>query len=312
MKGLVIRSTGSFSTVKLEDGRQLECKIRGIFRHKGGLRTTNPVAVGDRVVIEEGQIGSPPSIVEIEARDNYIIRRSINLSKEAHVLAANVDQVYIVATINSPRTSFGFIDRLLVNCEAYHIRACILVNKVDMYADDDKALDALALLEDTYSSAGYEIILVSALTGFHVDELRSHMQGKICLFVGHSGVGKSSLINTIEPNLHIKTGDISDVHQKGKHTTTFAELHPLGNNTWIVDTPGVKEFGIVDMEKQEIREYFPEFLKLKSQCKFSNCQHLEEPNCAVRKAAEKGEISAERYSSYIGLMHSEELQSPKK
>lgn len=312
MKGLVIRSTGSFSSVLTEDGRTLECKMRGVFRHKGGLRTTNPVAVGDRVVIEEGQAGTPPSIIKIEDRDNYIIRRSINLSKEAHVLAANVDQVYIVATINSPRTSFGFIDRLLVNCEAYHIKACIVVNKVDLYADDDKALDALAYLEDVYSSAGYEVMLVSAISGYHMDSLKNHMQGKICLFVGHSGVGKSSLINAIEPNLNIRTGDISDAHQKGKHTTTFAELHPLGKNTWIVDTPGVKEFGIIDMEKQEIRDYFPEFRRLKESCRFSNCQHLEEPSCAIRNAAEEGEISADRYASYIGLMHSEELQNPKK
>jgi len=312
MKALVIRSTGSFATVFTEDGRTLECKVRGLFRLKE-LRTTNPVAVGDRVLIlEDVSPGSPPMIIEIEDRDNYLIRKSINLSKEAHVLAANIDQAYVVVTLHSPRTSFGFIDRVLITCEAYHISATILVNKADLYEEDDKSLDMLGHLHDVYTNAGYEILVVSALNKMNLDALREHMQGKTCLFTGHSGSGKSSLVNAIDPQFHLKTGEISDVHKKGKHTTTFAELHALDAETWIVDTPGVKEFGIIDIEKSEIGSYFPEFRKVSDGCKFSNCMHVDEPGCMVRKSAEEGIISAERYDSYLGLLQSEELKKPKR
>ncbi|MEX1189424.1 MAG: ribosome small subunit-dependent GTPase A [Bacteroidia bacterium] len=309
MKALVIRSTGSFASVITEDGRQVECKVKGIFR-KTELRTTNPIAVGDKVKIDES--GDVALITEIDDRDNYIIRKSINLSKEAHILAANVDQAYVLVTLHSPRTSMGFVDRLLVTCEAYHIPASIVINKADLYEHKDKDLDLLADFIDVYSSIGYEVIVVSALTGMNLDVLRKHMQDKICLFVGHSGSGKSSLINAIQPGLKLKTGDISAAHGKGKHTTTFAELHPLDASTWIVDTPGVKEFGIIDMEKFEIRNYFPEFRELAPECRFKNCLHLEEPGCAIKKGVEQGNIPPERYSSYLGLMNSEEIQGSKK
>ncbi len=311
MRGLVIRSTGSFASVMTEDGRQLECRVKGIFR-KNALRTTNPVAVGDRVEIEEPKDGAIASITHIEERDNYIIRKSINLSKEAHILAANIDQAYIVATLHSPRTSMGFIDRLLVTCEAYHIRAALVINKADLYEHNDNDLDLLAQYIDVYSKIGYEVFVISALSGMNTAELRKHMQGKICLFVGHSGSGKSSLVNAIQPGLKLKTGEISEAHSKGKHTTTFAELHALDKDTWIVDTPGVKEFGIIDMERQEIKNYFPEIFEISASCKFKNCMHLEEPGCAVKEAAQNGEIPAERYSSYLGLMHSDEISGYKK
>ena len=307
MKGLVIRSTGSFCTVKTEDGEVRECKVRGIFRTKG-LRTTNPIAVGDRVVVETSAAGNDSyyMINEIEPRDNYIIRRSINLSKEAHILAANVDQAFIVATISSPRTSLGFIDRMLINCDAYQIQATIVVNKCDLYTEDSD-LDKLAELQDIYSQAGYDVLLISAETGFQVDLLKTKMEGKINLFIGHSGVGKSTLVNAIKPNLKLKTGEISFVHSKGKHTTTFAELFELWENTWIIDTPGVKEFGIVDMKKEEIGDYFPEIKRLSEHCRFGNCIHENEPGCAVKEAAEHGDFASERYNSYLGLLHSEEL-----
>jgi ribosome biogenesis GTPase len=212
----------------------------------------------------------------------------------------------VVATISSPRTSLGFIDRMLITCEAYHIPVTIVVNKCDLYTNDAD-LDKLGELQHIYQQAGYEVILVSAATGFQLDQLRSRMDGKINLFTGHSGVGKSTLINAIEPGLKLKTGDISAAHAKGKHTTTFAELFELWENTWIIDTPGVKEFGIVDMKKEEIGDYFPEIRQLAEHCRFNNCMHENEPGCAVKEAAEKGDFDLQRYSSYLGLLHSEEL-----
>jgi len=305
MKALVTRSTGSFATVKTEDGRFMECTVRGIFRLKG-LRTTNPVAVGDRVTIEQGNADEQYVITEIEPRENYLIRKSINLSKEAHVLAANIDKAFIIATLHSPRTSYGFIDRLLVTCEAYEIEAEIVVNKTDIYEDED--LDKLAELTDIYSAAGYKILYVSAAESLNLDELKAEMQGGINLFAGHSGAGKSTLINALNPGLKLRTGDISEVHHKGKHTTTFAELFELWENTWIIDTPGVKEFGIIDMKKEEIGNYFPEIKALAPGCRFTDCLHQEEPGCAVKKAFENGTLNPFRYDSYIGLLNSEELK----
>jgi len=305
MKALVTRSTGSFATVKTEDGRFMECTVRGIFRLKG-LRTTNPVAVGDRVTIEQGNADEQYVITEIEPRENYLIRKSINLSKEAHVLAANIDKAFIIATLHSPRTSYGFIDRLLVTCEAYEIEAEIVVNKTDIYEDED--LDKLAELTDIYSAAGYKILYVSAAESLNLDELKAEMQGGINLFAGHSGAGKSTLINALNPGLKLRTGDISEVHHKGKHTTTFAELFELWENTWIIDTPGVKEFGIIDMKKEEIGNYFPEIKALAPGCRFTDCLHQEEPGCAVKNAFENGTLNPFRYDSYIGLLNSEELK----
>jgi ribosome biogenesis GTPase len=307
MKALVIKSTGSFASVLTSDGQFLDCRVKGIFRKDGGLRTTNPVAVGDRVTISTAGIGETPWITEIEDRDNYLIRKSINLSKEAHVLAANIDRAYVLATLHSPRTSMGFIDRVLLTCEAYHIPAAVVINKADLYRENEKDLDLLAQYVDVYKSAGYPVFVVSALDGLNIDELKKDMLGKICLFAGHSGSGKSSLINRICPDLKLRTGSISDAHNKGKHTTTFAELHEILPDTFIIDTPGVKEFGVIDMDKTEMRHYFKEFHRFSGQCKFNNCMHLNEPGCAIRTAVEDGLISGERYSSYLGLLSSEEL-----
>lgn len=306
MKALVIRSTGSFATVRLEDGRQVECKVRGIFRLKG-LRTTNPVAVGDRVEIDLASGNDVSVITDIEPRDNYLIRKSINLSKEAHVLAANIGQAFVIATLHSPRTSFGFIDRLLVTCEAYHIPVMIVLNKCDLYhGEKDEAL--LRMFEAVYEPTGYPILKLSALSGDGVPGLREAMKGKINLFSGHSGSGKSSLINAISPNLKLRTGDISKAHNKGQHTTTFAELFELFENTWIIDTPGVKEFGMVDMEKSELGDYFPEIRLLSTQCKFSNCLHVNEPGCAVRDMPDSEMLHHYRYQSYLGMLESDELK----
>jgi ribosome biogenesis GTPase len=305
MKGIVIRSTGSAATVKAEDGRRIECKVKGIFKNKG-LRTTNPLAVGDNVVIEPVTGGEYYVISEIEDRHNYIIRRSINLSKEAHILAANIDQALVIVTLHSPRTSFGFIDRVLITCEAYHIPAKIIVNKADLY-DNDKSLDIAANLKEVYEKAGYDILFVSALENLNLDILKELMKGKINLLTGHSGSGKSSLVNAIAPDFKLRTGEISAAHLKGMHTTTFAELFEIDEDTYIIDTPGIKEFGIVDMDKSEVRNYFPEFQKFAAQCKFADCMHVNEPDCAVKTAAENNEIAPQRYDSYLGLLVSEEI-----
>ena len=305
MKGIVIRSTGSAATVKAEDGRRIECKVKGIFKNKG-LRTTNPLAVGDNVVIDAVPGGEYYVISEIEARHNYIIRRSINLSKEAHILAANIDQALVIVTLHSPRTSFGFIDRVLITCEAYHIPATIIVNKADLY-DNDKSLDIAANLKEVYEKAGYEILFISALENLNLDLLKELMKGKINLLTGHSGSGKSSLVNAIAPDFKLRTGEISAAHLKGMHTTTFAELFEIDTDTYIIDTPGIKEFGIVDMDKSEVRNYFPEFQRFAAQCKFADCMHVNEPDCAVKLAAENDKIAAQRYDSYLGLLVSEEL-----
>lgn len=304
MKGLVIRSTGSFATVRTDEGKFLECRVRGLFRIKG-IRTTNPIAVGDRVVIEEEDAHA--TITEIEPRENYLIRKSINLSKESHILAANIGQAFVIATLHSPRTSFGFIDRLLVTCEAYHIPVMIVLNKCDLYTGP-KDLKMRQQFHDVYRPAGYSILEVSAITGEGIPALKAQMDGKINLFSGHSGSGKSTLINALSPGLNLRTGDISKAHNKGQHTTTFAELFELFHNTWIIDTPGVKEFGMVDMEKAEMTGYFPEILRLSQQCKFNNCLHVNEPGCAVRDMADTEFLHHYRYQSYLGMLESDELK----
>lgn len=312
MKGTVIRSTGSFSTVRTENGQTVECRIKGNFRVKEkGLRTTNPVAAGDRVEIEPAEGGSSYVITDIDPRDNYIIRRSINLSKEAHILAANIDQAFLVTTLHSPRTSFGFIDRFLLTCEAYHIPATILVNKCDLYGSDPE-LDQLAELEHIYVQAGYGVLFVSALSGLHLDRLKILMRDKTNLFSGHSGSGKSSLINALKPELGLRTGDISSAHAKGKHTTTFAEMFDMDDRTRIIDTPGVKEFGIVDMGRHEIGAYFPDIRAFAENCRFSDCLHRDEPGCAVKSAVEQGKLALQRYDSYLGIIDSEELENTRK
>ena len=296
--GKIVRSTGSWNTVRLEDGTHLECKLRGHFR-KQGLRTTNPVAVGDFVdIILEDDKGV---ITNIHDRKNYIIRKSVNLSKEVHVIAANMDQALIVATVAMPRTSFGFIDRFLCVAEAYGIDATVVFNKLDL-VDNEELEMLLSDYATTYQKAGYRVHQVSAKSGDGIDNLKEHLKDKTTLVFGHSGVGKSTLLNAVQTGLDLRTGEISETHSKGTHTTTFAEMFQLDFGGFVIDTPGVKEFGMVNMTKDELYHYFPDIFKTSDACKFGNCVHLNEPGCNVKQEVESGIISDSRYSSYISIM----------
>lgn len=299
--GIIVRSTGSWNTVRLLDGTLIECRLRGQFRQKG-IRATNPVAVGDNVelLINDDDTGS---IVTLGERKNYIIRKSVNLSKEVHVIAANLDQAFIVVTVAQPRTSLGFIDRFLCVAEAYDIPAKIVFNKTDLN-QSDKLIALQTDYINKYKSIGYPVFQTSATNGDGIDMLLLEMKGKTSLIFGHSGVGKSTLLNALEPSLDLKTGEISDVHNKGKHTTTFAEMFELKNGGFVIDTPGVKEFGMVNMEKEEISHYFPEIFSESTRCKFGNCVHINEPKCAVKAAVENGEIAESRYSNYLSILES--------
>lgn len=299
MNALVIRNTGSHYTVKTDDGREVNCKIKGKFRLKG-IRTTNPVAVGDRVTIEESQDGTA-YITEIHPRKNYIIRRASNLSKEAHIIAANLDQAFLIVTLTHPETSTTFIDRFLSTAEAYRIPAVIVINKTDLLTDPEsrELLDAVTYL---YTSIGYKVMHTSAREGTGIQELREALAGKITLMSGNSGVGKSSLINDIIPSLNLKTAEISATHLTGMHTTTFSEMFPLPTGGYIIDTPGVKGFGTIDYDKYEVAHFFPEIFKVSANCRYGNCTHTHEPGCAVRQALDDRLISQSRYASYLSIL----------
>lgn len=305
MRGIVYKSTGSWYTVKTDDGDIYECRIKGKFRIKG-IKSTNPIAVGDRVVFKVEEVGDElfGVISEIEERKNYIIRKSVKLSKQTHIIAANIDQVFLLITLKNPKTYTIFIDRFLATSEAYDIKAILLFNKVDLYDEDE--LTEVKYLAALYRQIGYTCIGISAKTGKNIDKVKDLMKEHTSMFAGHSGVGKSTLINFIAPGLNIKTTEISDQHFQGQHTTTFAEMYDLEFGARIIDTPGIKGFGVVDMDKDEIGDYFPEFFRLKGNCKFNNCLHLDEPKCAVKEALEKDEVSWSRYRSYVQIVSGDE------
>lgn len=302
MTGQVIKSTGSWYLVRNQKGEVFECRLKGKIR-LDDRKTTNPVAVGDIVDIETDKDGS--QISRIHPRKNYIIRKSINLSKQAHILASNLDQAVLIATLVAPRTSLGFIDRFLVTAEAYDIPAKILFNKKDIL--DENSLQLQEEIIQLYSNIGYECYAVSSLNKEDIESVKPLFKDKTTLIAGHSGVGKSSFVNALEPHLELKTGDISAAHLKGTHTTTFAELFPLSFGGNIIDSPGIKELGLVEMKKEEVGHYFPEIRERMNDCKFNNCLHVNEPKCAVLKAVEDGEISRERYQSYLGILNGEEM-----
>ncbi|MCD7710802.1 MAG: ribosome small subunit-dependent GTPase A [Porphyromonadaceae bacterium] len=296
--GLVIKNTGSWYQVKTDDGTFIECKIKGNFRLKG-IRTTNPVAVGDRVNIEENSEGTA-FIVSIDSRENYIIRKASNLSKEAHILAANIDQALLLVTVNYPQTNLIFIDRFLATAEAYRVPVRLVFNKTDLYDAGDKEL--LRGLINLYDYIGYPCSPVSAVTGEGMERLREELRCKVSLLAGNSGVGKSSLINFFLPELHLRTGNISHLYHKGMHTTTFSEMYPLPEGGYLIDTPGVKGFGTIDFAPEEVSHFFPEIFKFSRECRFGNCTHRHEPGCAVLQALEEHRISESRYASYLSIM----------
>ena len=305
MTGLVYKSTGSSYTVKTNDGKVFECRIKGKFRMQG-IKSTNPIAVGDVVDFEldnttDETIGQ---IHNIHDRKNYIVRKSVNLSKQTHIIASNIDVVFLLITINNPPTTTSFIDRFLVTAEAYGIEAILVFNKIDTF--DEAMRDEQLYLQYIYSEIGYKFLKVSAIEKKGLDELKGMMIGKVSMFSGHSGVGKSTLVNALEPNLSLKTKNISEQSKQGQHTTTFAEMYDLSFDATIIDTPGIKGFGIVDMEPSEVSGYFPEFFKLQDECKFNNCLHKEEPNCAVKKALEENKIAWSRYNSYLKILEGDD------
>ena len=305
MQGTVYKSTGSWYRVKTDDGAFYDCRIKGKFRIKG-IKSTNPVAVGDEVLFSLVTDGDETvgQIYEIMDRRNYLVRKSVKLSKQVHIIAANVDLVFLMVTLENPRTYPEFIDRFLATAEAYSVPCVLLFNKEDTMDSHLKA--ETMYMADLYREIGYSCLGISAMTGKNVDKVLEMMNGKTCMFVGHSGVGKSTLINRIAPDLGLRTAEISEQHRQGQHTTTFAEMYDLPSGARIIDTPGIKGFGLVDMEKQEIGDYFPELFALKSECRFNNCLHLDEPGCAVKEALETGRISLSRYRSYIQMVTGEE------
>lgn len=298
--GRVVKSTGSWYTVITSDGKTIDCRLKGRFRIKG-IRTTNPIAVGD--LVDFSRSGNEPGTGTVEAihdRRNYIIRKATKLSKASHIIAANIDQAIVIASLVKPRTSTGFIDRFLTTAEAYHIPAAVVFNKMDLYREDD--IDRLAHYLEVYESAGYPTLVTSVPEGLHMQDFKSMLKDRVSLLTGHSGVGKSAMVNAVDPALDLKVGRISEYHEKGKHTTTFAEMFGLAFGGFIIDTPGIKEFGLVEFEKAELGQRFPEFRSRMKDCRFNNCLHVDEPGCAVIKALENGEIGEFRYLNYLNML----------
>ncbi len=312
-KGLVIKSTGSWYTVETATGETFECKIKGKFRIKG-IKSTNPVAVGDRVKFTIQTVSANENqekiglITAIEERKNYIVRRSINLSKQSHIIAANIDQAILVVTLSHPVTTTTFIDRYLASAEAYRIPVLLVFNKTDRYNSEQNKL--LTTRIETYKSIGYKCLTTSAKTLEGLDQLKEELKNKTNVFNGHSGVGKSTLINILQPGLNLKTKEISDSHKTGKHTTTFSELYKLNFGGYIIDTPGIKAFGMLEMEPWEISHYFVEIFKISENCQYNNCSHTHEPGCAVKLAVETGKIAKSRYLSYLGLLEADDKYRP--
>ncbi len=304
MTGVVIKSTGSWYTIKTHDsGVVYQCRIRGKFR-LSGIKSTNPITVGDIVDFELENNSDKGIITTIHERKNYIIRKSVNLSKQTHIIAANIDQVFLLVTLESPPTFTSFIDRFLATAEAYSIPAILIFNKIDIYSK--KLLEKKQQLEQIYRAIGYECLDISAKEKINIQKLKIMMQDRVSMFSGHSGVGKSTLINTIHPALNLKTSKISVQHKQGQHTTTFAEMFLLPFGGYIIDTPGIKGFGVVDFKKEEIGDFFPEIFKQKQYCKFNNCLHINEPNCAIKIAVKDGTIATSRYNSYLQLLNDEQ------
>lgn len=302
--GVVIKSTGSWYKVMDSNRIIYDCKLAGKIR-LDGRKSTNPVVVGDKVEIQQQGSESDWLIEKVNERNNYIIRRSLNLSKQSHIIAANIDIAVIVATPYFPATTTGFIDRCLVTCEAYRIKPILFINKTDI---DEMVLDKANDWTELYRSLGYIVICGSAIKGNGLSELKSNLINKTSLFIGHSGVGKSSLMNALQPTIKQKTEQISLVHFKGKHTTTFTEMFVLNEGGFIIDSPGIKELGLLEMKKEEIGHYFPEFMQLLNECKFNNCTHVKEPGCAVRLALDNGKISEERYYNYLKILDGDEME----
>ena len=298
VRGRVIKSTGRWCTVLTDDGRQLNCSIQGKFRIKG-IKTTNPVAVGDFVDVDPKD-GIEGVVVSIHDRENCIVRKSVNLSKQAHIIASNVDQCLLVVTLAEPLTSTGFIDRFLITAEAYNVPVIIVFNKLDLHGKEER--ETLEMYRNGYKLAGYECLCVSVVTGEGMDELKEVMRDKVNMIAGHSGVGKSSIINSIQPGLDLKTGDIS-IFNKGQHTTTFAEMHPLDFGGFITDTPGIKGFGLIEIKPEELGHYFPEIFSQLENCRFHNCRHISEPGCAIPDAVRDGKVASFRYTNYQNIYH---------